>query len=190
MRAHRVVLTLITLLVLIAPSAFARAPLPMPDAARVKAFEAQILAVHNKLRAKHGVPPMKWDAAVANYAKSRANLVSQRDGLSHGHAGLQDHGENLYWGATSGALPGGEKAAAAAVESWYNEIKDYNFSNPGFSSTTGHFTQVVWKNSTRLGCAIVQGKGARWFETYVVCNYVVPGNMMGDFPANVLPPKR
>lgn len=29
-----------------------------------------------------------------------------------------------------------------AVEMWYGEIKDYDYSNPGFSAGTGHFTQV------------------------------------------------
>jgi len=34
---------------------------------------------------------------------------------------------------------------------WYNEINKYNYTSPGFSKETGHFTQVVWKNSKELG---------------------------------------
>ena len=67
---------------------------------------------------------------------------------------------------------------------WYDEIKDYDFSNPGFGYNTGHFTQVVWKGSKTLGCGIATGK-----YSWVVCRYGPPGNMMGDFPENVLPPK-
>ena len=36
---------------------------------------------------------------------------------------------------------------------WTGEAKDYDPNNPVFSSGAGHFTQVVWKNSKRLGCA-------------------------------------
>lgn len=59
---------------------------------------------------------------------------------------------------------------------WYDEVTNpgYNFANGGFSGGTGHFTQVVWKGSTELGCGIA--------GVYVVCRYCnVAGNMMGDF---------
>jgi len=69
-----------------------------------------------------------------------------------------------------------------AVDMWYNELNDpgYDFANPGFSSGTGHFTQVVWKTTTKLGCGYTGG--------YVVCRYCeVAGNMMDAFEQNVLP---
>merc|ERR1719509_274169 len=52
----------------------------------------------------------------------------------------------------------------------------------GFSSTTGHFTQVIWASATKVGCAMAEG--TQW--TFVVCNYDA-GNMMGQFNQNVLP---
>ena len=72
-----------------------------------------------------------------------------------------------------------------ATDDWYNEIKQYNFNSPGFSMGTGHFTQVVWKGSQKLGVgyAITQdGKGL-----YVVAQYSPPGNYMGQFGSNVVP---
>lgn len=43
---------------------------------------------------------------------------------------------------------------------WYDEVTQYNFYNPGFSDATGHFTQLVWLDSTELGCAYVQASNS------------------------------
>lgn len=69
------------------------------------------------------------------------------------------------------------------VKMWYDEIKDYNFSKPGFSMKTGHFTQLVWKNSVRLGCGYYTSKKG----TYLSCGYGPHGNVMGAFEKNVSP---
>merc|ERR1719310_344315 len=72
--------------------------------------------------------------------------------------------------------------ATKAIKMWYNEVNDpgYNFSSPGFTGGTGHFTQVVWKESTKVGLA-VNGD-------YVAANYLPAGNMSmpGEFEKNVL----
>ncbi|UJR16771.1 hypothetical protein I4U23_003671 [Adineta vaga] len=72
-----------------------------------------------------------------------------------------------------------------ATQSWYDEIKYYNFNRPGFSSATGHFTQVVWKSSTKLGMGVAFGNGGQ--RVVVVAQYGPAGNMMGAFPQNVPP---
>jgi len=76
---------------------------------------------------------------------------------------------------------------AWAVKAWYDEESKYNYASPGFSGATGHFTQVVWKGSARLGCAIRQcatmagGRPA----SFISCHYSPPGNYQGQFPQNV-----
>lgn len=64
---------------------------------------------------------------------------------------------------------------------WYDEIEFYDYSNPGqrYANTTeaiGHFTQVVWKASTDVGCGLAIGPD---FYVYGVCNYSPPGNYIG-----------
>ena len=80
-----------------------------------------------------------------------------------------------------------KQTKAAINDAWYGEIKDYNFSNPGFSEATGHFTQVVWKNSKRLGCAWNQktckSNNLNFYK--FVCEYDPPGNVGGQYAANV-----
>ncbi|KAF7731795.1 hypothetical protein EC973_008310 [Apophysomyces ossiformis] len=94
-----------------------------------------------------------------------------------------DYGENLAYGYPNWG---------SAISAWYNEVKDYDYSNPGFSGKTGHFTQLVWKSTTEIGCGVktcANLKGAKLFT----CSYLEFGNIVSDdnayFIENVLPPK-
>lgn len=40
-----------------------------------------------------------------------------------------------------------------------------------FSAATGHYTQVAWASTTKIGCGLVTYKSGRWFNNYIVCNY-------------------
>jgi len=134
---------------------------------------------HNRLRAKHNAPNLIWDEELASQAQTWAGDCK----WEHSKLG---HGENLY------AAYGSTFSGAAAVKSWYDELTDpgYDFSNPGFSSGTGHFTQVVWKSTTRLGCALkvctpLQPLG--WNPAnFLVCEYSPAGNFRGEYEKNVL----
>uniref|UniRef100_A0A1B0ABE4 SCP domain-containing protein n=1 Tax=Glossina pallidipes TaxID=7398 RepID=A0A1B0ABE4_GLOPL len=64
-------------------------------------------------------------------------------------------------------MTGGKATADEVVTSWYEQIKNYNFKKPGFSGNTGHFTQLVWKDSKELGAA----KHVSGTSTYIVCFY-------------------
>lgn len=72
----------------------------------------------------------------------------------------------------------------AATQAWYDEIKDYDWENPGFSMDTGHFTQVVWKGTTKVGFGYAQSQSG---DEYVVAEYDPPGNYEGEYEDNVLP---
>jgi hypothetical protein len=69
------------------------------------------------------------------------------------------------------------------VDMWYGERAQYDFGRPGFGMNTGHFTQVVWVGSKRLGCGVSTCRGMQVW----VCNYDPPGNFEGQYPKNVLP---
>ena len=71
----------------------------------------------------------------------------------------------------------------AVVAMWAAEEEHYDFRNPAFSMRSGHFTQVVWKDTMAVGCAQVTcGRLDTW-----VCNYDPAGNVEGDFALNVAP---
>jgi uncharacterized protein YkwD len=136
------------------------------------AEQQTILSLHNSYRAQHFAPPVTWSAELAAGAQKWA------ENCHIGHAPRGGFGENLAWGY--------KRPASDAVDAWYKEASDYNYGRPGFASSTGHFTQVVWKGTKQIGCgaAICLLGSVR----YWVCRYSPQGNWAGQFPANV--PKR
>ncbi|MGW0809201.1 CAP family protein [Nonomuraea sp. NPDC002799] len=154
----------------------------LPDATTPE-FQAEALAQANAFRAKHHAPPLVMDPELNAYAKARALSRSEQEQLNAGHTDLRAQtGENIFWGGGSEALPGSD-----AVTSWYDEISAYDFAAATFSPDAGHFTQLVWKGSTKVGIGRAAGQGSTYFETYIVFVFEARGNMQGAFANNVLP---
>lgn len=144
-----------------------------------------ILDLHNDLRRQHGAADLHWSLSLQEAARA----VAQKCEFRHSRLG---NGENLF------ALLGQVTAdlGVQATRAWYAERDRYSFDNPGFSPSTGHFTQVVWKHTRQLGCweekscrslepwlSLSSLRGAR--IGFVVCEYSPPGNVMGTFSENV-----
>lgn len=111
------------------------------------------------------------------YAILRANHLAEIDSLKH-DSNSDFFGENLYQLSTT------QKEAdinfcRSAIDYWYAGVFNYSYNKPGFDKTTGHFTQVVWKESDKLGCAKSKSKISGNY--YVVCNYYSHGNVKGTF---------
>jgi uncharacterized protein YkwD len=134
-----------------------------------------IVGLHNQERAKHCAAPLRWSPEVAAVAQRWANGLAARGCvMEHSHG---NYGENLAM------IGGGQLTAGQVVAMWYDEVALYNFSRPGFSMQTGHFTQVVWRGTSKIGCAKAACDGGEVW----VCNYDGPGNWEGAFPSNVVP---
>ena len=135
-------------------------------------ISGEVLAAHNALRAKHGVPALSWSPKLAASAQEWAN------GCVFEHSST-NNGENLAQG-TSGAY-----SPAQFVNDWYGEISGYDFTSNTPSGDTGHFTQVVWKSTKRVGCGIASCSG----DDLLVCQYSPAGNYDGEYLTNVPPPQ-
>ncbi|KAK8601781.1 hypothetical protein V6N12_051606 [Hibiscus sabdariffa] len=129
------------------------------------------LDAHNTARAAVGVEPITWDDTVAAYALNYANQRIADCNLEHSGG---PYGENLAWG-------GGDLSGTDAVAMWVNEGADYNYDSNSCASgkVCGHYTQVVWRNSVRLGCAKVTCNNG---GTFITCNYDPAGNVIGEKP--------
>jgi uncharacterized protein YkwD len=137
------------------------------------------IEAHNAYRSLHKVGPLKHNPHLSQRAQQYAEQLVREGELKHSDCMWEGKhvGENIAW------VGGGQLDAKTAVDMWYNEIKDYNFNNPGFSMSTGHFTQVVWKGSQYVGVGVATANG----QTFVVGNYHPPGNYQGQFQDNVFP---
>ncbi|MGV9541025.1 CAP family protein [Nocardia beijingensis] len=140
------------------------------------------LTLHNQYRAKHGSPAMTLTQNLNNLADQCAKYYAQKNTIDHSCPYKNGAGENLVGGqGTYDAV----SFVQMGTKMWYDEIKEYDFNNPGFSMRTGHFTQVVWKASARLGIGYASQNG----YTALVALYNPPGNVQGQFPQNVARPR-
>jgi hypothetical protein len=142
-----------------------------------------ITLYHNQVRAmvqtQPPLPAMKWDPNLAAYAAQWAAMCKDTDAPT----GLVDHnpnrqnvagysyiGENIF-----GA--GGQATAMAAVNAWAAEKANFTYPN-GCSGSCGHYTQIVWRTSVNLGCALQNCAGLQFGST-IVCDYGPGGNSGG-----------
>ncbi|CAB4290778.1 unnamed protein product [Prunus armeniaca] len=77
----------------------------------------------------------------------------------------------------------GDLSGLDAVDMWLVEKADYNYDSNSCADgkVCGHYTQVVWRNTARVGCAKVRCNSG---GTFIGCNYDPPGNYVGQKPYN------
>ncbi|KAK3706764.1 hypothetical protein QZH41_004503 [Actinostola sp. cb2023] len=143
-------------------------------------FSRKCLDAHNNYRGKHNVPALTWSNELAREAQVWAKNIAKKNKLMHAKDRKSGEGENIFM--SSGA--DFDESGVNATDSWYSEVKNYDFKKGGHQPSTGHFTQVVWKSSAELGMARSKAKNG---SVFVVARYKPGGNMMREYDANVLP---
>ncbi|KAF8973740.1 CAP domain-containing protein [Flammula alnicola] len=130
---------------------------------------------HNSVRAQHGATSLTWSDNLASKAQEWANNCV----FQHSGGQLGPFGENLAAGT------GSSYGIATAIKSWTDEVSQYDPNN----QVPSHFTQVVWKGTTQVGCAVQSCSGifAASFgpAKFFVCEYSPQGNIIGEFAQNV-----
>ncbi|KAF8714012.1 hypothetical protein HU200_028003 [Digitaria exilis] len=135
--------------------------------------------LHNAARAEVGVGEVTWDDTVAAFAQSWAEHLAGDGGCGLQHSSGSGYGENLYGG------PGGDWTAEGAVGLWVAEKQWYDHDSNTCSAPEGdtclHYTQVVWRDSTTIGCGRAECGGDAG-GVIISCNYNPPGNFEGQSP--------
>ena len=151
-------------------------PLPPKSTTNIPTSMQTLVDAHNAHRARHCAGPLAWSPKLAQAAQSWADALKAQ-GCKFGHKPRNAYGENLAAG-TSGTLDG-----QAVADMWYDEVKLYKFPDGGFAMNTGHFTQLVWRQTTQIGCGVATCNGMDIF----VCEYDPAGNVDTMYRQNVLP---
>ncbi|KAK5093610.1 hypothetical protein LTR70_004579 [Exophiala xenobiotica] len=147
-------------------------------------LRTSLLNSTNLYRYQHNASYIPWNDTLAAYAAT----YSAQCIWAHSY-GPQGYGENLARGYTD---------ITSAVDAWGNERALYNFGSPsssssssssgdsdsdsvtGFTEETGHFTQLVWKDTQSVGCAVFACDGKNGVGGHMlVCEYWPPGNIQG-----------
>ncbi|KAL7895888.1 CAP domain-containing protein [Trichoderma sp. SZMC 28014] len=146
-------------------------PIPSnePSYSIASTFTSAILNSTNTYRRQYNASSLSWNATLEKFATS---YLQSDTTCRFAHSG-GPYGENLAIGYPN---------ATASVEAWGNEEAKYNFNDPGFSEETGHFTQLVWKTTTTVGCGRKLCGTRGWF---VVCEYWPRGNVGGEYAKEV-----
>ncbi len=132
----------------------------------------EMVNAHNQWRSKLGLPPLRWSDEIANYAQEWANHLAATGSFEHRTE--HRYGENLFMAS------GRQYSPTEVVNDWGSEVAYYDYATnscrPG--EMCGHYTQVVWRDTTEVGCAVARsGNREVW-----VCNYNPPGNYRGQKP--------
>ncbi len=143
-------------------------------------FNTRLLEAQNRARAEVGSSPMQWNADLAKDAKLWADHLATTGQFEHSpdEPGVEPQGENL-WAGTPGAYQ-----PESMVGLWLAEKRDYkpgvfpNNSRSGDVENVGHYTQLIWGETTQVGCSMTRGLQ----EEILVCRYSAPGNIMGQRP--------
>lgn len=137
---------------------------------------------HNDKRREVKVPPVSWSKDLAVFAQEWADHIAETGTIEHRPRKGEfksKYGENLAWGP-------GEFGVQDAAAVWYGEKKAYDGGKqtiPDDLPEIGHYTQMVWKTSTKIGAgkAVIR-KGDLKGYMVIVCNYDPPGNVVGEKP--------
>lgn len=141
-------------------------------------------AAHNAVRAAVStstpLPPMKWDPALASHAMAWASQCKDGD-----NNGLVDHSSSQYRSNAVGYsyigenifASGGNASGTQATMSWASEKNNFTYPN-SCAGICGHYTQIVWRASVNLGCALVTCPALK-YPSSVLCMYGPGGNSGG-----------
>ena len=138
--------------------------------------------LHNQLREQYfqGHTLIR-SSTLEQDAQNYANYLAQTGQFTHDpNNRSHKYGENLF-AFSQNSIPD----YADIIQKWYSEGSYYDYETNSCQSgkVCGHYTQIIWKNSQKIGCASAQYLQGRFKNGYItVCKYFPYGNIIGQQP--------
>ncbi|WP_176592907.1 CAP domain-containing protein [Sphingobium sp. EM0848] len=139
------------------------------------------LGMQNEERESLGLAPLAWDSALAADAARYARQMAQTNIFRHSPRASRaiPSGENLWMGSR------GLYDYEVMVGSFLDEKRYFlrggklpDLSSTGRWEDVGHYTQIIWRGTRKVGCALAEGAS----YDYLVCRYYPAGNRFGMGP--------
>ncbi|KAJ5904076.1 hypothetical protein N7504_006459 [Penicillium tannophilum] len=160
-------------------------------ASATNAYQQAVLYNHNIHRSNHSVSSLEWSADLESSAQTLAARCTYEHDTSIDGGG---YGQNIGYGVEA------SEVGVMITNLMYNDEIEffptpYGESDPSMSDFDkwGHFSQIVWKATTHVGCATVVCDPLGNVDSsealpFTVCNYSPVGNVGGEYGDNVLKP--
>lgn len=149
-------------------------PLSANEEEGINPFALRLLEEHNDARDDVGVPRLTWSNRLAAEAQQWAEVLAQRGNMQHStHEGRGGAGENLWMGSAGHYGPEVMIGAFVDEQRIFRAGTFPHVSTTGRWNDVGHYTQVVWRDTSEVGCAVAQGGG----NDFLVCRYWPAGNV-------------
>ena len=113
-------------------------------------FQKELVARHNEYRKKHAASSLTILKDLTILCQKTVDNCKKIGRLHHRDFNLDDGtlvGQNLYF---TNSTPTGNEVA----DNWYSDIEYYDYNGDKIEEKTSHFTQMVWKNTKQIGCAV------------------------------------
>ncbi|EDW83275.1 uncharacterized protein Dwil_GK22774 [Drosophila willistoni] len=154
-----------------------------------------IMQEHNRLRqlvatgrypGQPGAENMReivWDDELAARAQQWADNCQFRHD-PHRTINRFTMGQNLAIIWSTAPLEADDGDFPSRIQNWFNEVQKYSFGD-AWSPKTGHYSQLVWGETSLVGCGFSEYKDASKYNKLYVCNYGPGGNVVGYNPYEV-----
>lgn len=170
---HRLLIHRSLALIILVLIGFASAPAGAQGAGNLT---ARLLTAHNVERTRAGVPPLRWNPALAAAAAAYGPSLAARGRLEHSPRNRRPgQSENLWRGSRERFSPEQMVGSWAAERAYFRPGIFPNVSRTGNWMDVAHYTQMIWSGTTDIGCALHRGR--RW--DYLICRYAPRGNVDG-----------
>ncbi|MDD5387351.1 MAG: CAP domain-containing protein [Sulfuricurvum sp.] len=147
--------------------------------------QQQIVDVHNGYRKQVHVNGLEWSDELSSVAQQWVLHLRNENQCNIVHSHISGLGENLFWASavyvSNGSTYPQSITPREVVDAWGSEKENYHHKDNSCDDgkVCGHYTQLVWHNTTKVGCAmtVCSDQSQIWS-----CNYSPPGNFLGEKP--------